>query len=273
MPPLPDETFRLSTPDGKPDGLPLVVEPRERRDAAALEGFLHEHADWVAERLRRHGAILLRGFAIDAAEDFEAVARAIDPALGCEYLGTSPRRALTPHVFTASELPPYYPIPQHCEMSFVARPPRHQGFAATWLPGGGLRLVSTQALTRVHPETGERAWHNHLATFHLSSAPDEYRQILRRRPSARIWCLWQLSRVLVAAQRRLRRADEQSMHCTRSDGGEIPDEDVARVREAIARHMVVFSWRRGDVLAIDNYAVSHGRFPYVGHREIAVAWA
>ena len=63
------------------------------------------------------------------------------------------------------------------------------------------------------------------------------------------------------------------MHCTRADGSEIPDEDVARVREAIARRMVVFSWRRGDVLAIDNYAVSHGRLPYTGPREIAVAWA
>ena len=35
----------------------------------------------------------------------------------------------------------------------------------------------------------------------------------------------------------------------------------------------VFPWRRGDVLAIDNFAVSHGRLPDSGPREIAVAWA
>ena len=52
-----------------------------------------------------------------------------------------------------------------------------------------------------------------------------------------------------------------------------PKDHVAAVREAIARRMVVFPWRRGDVLAIDNYAVSHGRLPYSGAREIAVAWA
>jgi TfdA family taurine catabolism dioxygenase TauD len=347
MPALPEDACLLSTLDGKPDGLPLVIEPRDRRDAGALEAWLALHGAWVAERLRRHGAILLRGFAVDAPEDFERVARAIDPALGSEYLGTSPRSALTPHVFTASELPGFYPIPQHCEMSFVKEPPRHlffcclvapaegsgetpledldpelvrrleqgglrivrnyagpggggfdlwklkrwdemfgttdraaverkcaeQGFATTWLPGGGLRLVSTQALTRAHPETGERAWHNHLTTFHLSSAPDEYRQIQRLRPSLRTWLLAGVSRTLVAAQRRTRSADEQSMHCTRADGSEIPDADVAAVREAIWRRMVVFSWRRGDVLAIDNYAVSHGRLPYAGPREIAVAWA
>ena len=354
MPPLPEEACALSTLDGKPDGLPLVVEPRAWRDTGALEAWLREHAEWVAARLRRHGALLLRGFAVDAPEDFERVAAAIDPALGSEYLGTSPRTALTPHVFTASELPGFYPIPQHCEMSFVKRPPRHlffcclvppaegsgetpiadfrrvlldldpelvrrleagglrivrnyagpggggfdlwklkrwdemfgttdraaierkcaeQDFEATWLPGGGLRLVSTQALVRAHPETGERAWHNHLTTFHLSSAADEYGQIQRLRPSARTWLLGQLARVLVAAQRRSRGSDEHAMHCTRADGSEIPDADVAAVREAIARRLVVFPWRRGDVLAIDNFAVSHGRLPYAGPREIAVAWA
>ena len=354
MPPLPEEACALSTLDGKPDGLPLVVEPRGFRDAGALAGFLREHAAWVGARLARHGALLLRGFAVDSPEDFERVAAAIDPALGSEYLGTSPRRALAPHVFTASELPGFDPIPQHCEMSFVKSPPRRlffcclvppaegsgetpiadfrrvledldpelvrrleagglrivrnyagasggrfdlfqlkpwheifgssdraavlrkcaeQDFEATWLPGGGLRLVSTQAFVRAHPGTGERAWHNHLTTFHLSSAPDEYRQIQRLRPSARNWFFWRLARLLVAVQRATRGAEEHAMHCTRADGGEIADADVAAVREAIARRMVVFGWRRGDVLAIDNFAVSHGRLPYAGPREIAVAWA
>src|SRR5258705_3489073 len=131
------------------------------------------------------------------------------------------------------------------DRSAVERKCAAQGFACTWLPGGGLRLVSTQAVTREHPETGERTWHNHLTTFHLSSVPDEYRQIQRLRPSPRAWLLWQLSRALVAVQRRTRAAEEQSMHCTRADGGEIPDADVARVREAIWRRMVVFAWRRG----------------------------
>ena len=29
----------------------------------------------------------------------------------------------------------------------------------------------------------------------------------------------------------------------------------------------------GDVVAIDNFAVSHGRLPYRGPRNVAVAWA
>ena len=42
----------------------------------------------------------------------------IAPDLQCEYLGQSPRRKLSNYVFTSTELPPHYPIPQHAEMSF-----------------------------------------------------------------------------------------------------------------------------------------------------------
>ena len=87
--------------------------------------------------LARHGALLFRDFDVADAPAFEQVARAIDDDLKCDYLGTSPRDALTGYVFTASELPSYYPIPQHCEMSFVADPPRHLFFCCLVEPARG----------------------------------------------------------------------------------------------------------------------------------------
>ena len=63
------------------------------------------------------------------------------------------------------------------------------------------------------------------------------------------------------------------MHCTRLDGGEIPDADLEHVRDVVWRHLVVVPWRRGDVVAIDNQSTSHGRLPYEGPRQIAVCWA
>jgi len=336
------------------DGLPLVVEPHDDRDPDRLAAWLRANPDWVAAALVEHGALLFRGFAVADARTFESVARAIDDDLKNDYLGTSPRNALTDHVFTASELPSYYPIPQHCEMTFVARPPRRlffcclvepasgsgetpladfrkvlrdlhpslvrrferhglrivrnysgpdggrrfdlwrlkrwdemfrttdratvearcreEGFEPTWTAAGGLRLVSSQPVTRTRPETGEPVWHNHSTTFHLSQAEGEYRRIYRMRPTLRHFLLWRLAGVLERLQRR-RPVDELAMQCTRADGGEIPREDMEVVREAVWRHMVVFPWRRGDVLAIDNYAVAHGRLPYHGPREIAVCWA
>jgi len=346
--------YEIRTWNGAPDGLPLVVEARDDRDPARLRAWIAAERDWLLDRLAVHGAILFRGFAVDDAPGFEAVARAIDDDLKNEYLGTSPRNALTSHVFTASELPPFYPIPQHCEMSFLANPPRRlffcclvepapgsgetpladfrkvlrdldpqlvkrweerglrivrnyagpegggrfdlwklkrwdemfgttdravveakcraEGFEATWLPGGGLRLVSTQPITRIQPATGERVWHNHANTFHLSQAAGEYARIARLRPTWRHRALLQLARVLEALQRR-KPTDELAMHCTFADGSEIPLADMEAVRDAIWKNLVIVPWRRGDVVAIDNYAVSHGRLPYSGPRVVAVCWA
>src|SRR5262245_18214390 len=101
---------------GSSEGLPLMIEAQRERDEAKLCRFLGEQRAWVRDRLAAHGAILFRGFDVKDAPGFEKVARAIDDELKNEYLGTSPRNALTSHVFTASELPPYFPIMQHCEM-------------------------------------------------------------------------------------------------------------------------------------------------------------
>jgi hypothetical protein len=298
--------------------------------------------------------VLFRGFEVFDAPAFERVARAVEPVLQNEYLGTSPRNALTEYTFTASELPPFYPIPQHCEMSFTAHPPktlffcclvapaegsgetpladfrkvlrdldpvlvkrfeekglrivrnyagpdgggrfdlwklkrwdemflttdraavearcRAEGFEPTWTANGGLRLLSTQPIVRRHPVTGEPAWHNHVTTFHTSQATGEYRRIRRLRPTLRHAALLALSQVLGALQAR-KPVDERAMECTWADGSEIPVADVEAVREAVWKNLVIVPWRRGDVVAIDNFAVSHGRLPYAGPRQVAVAWA
>lgn len=336
------------------EGLPLVVEARGDRSVDSLVGWLGAERALVRDRLLAHGAILLRGWDVFDAPAFERVARAIDPDLKNEYLGTSPRNALTSHVFTASELPPFYPIPQHCEMSFTAHPPaklffcclvqpadgsgetpvadfravlrsldpalvkrfeekglrivrnysgpdgggrfdlwklkrwdemflttdraaveakcRAEGFDPIWTANGGLRLVSTQPIVRRHPVTGEPAWHNHSTTFHVSQAAGEYARIYAMRPTLKHFALLQLARVLESLQRR-KPADERAMHCTWADGTEIPAADMEAVRDAVWKHLVVVPWQRGDVVAIDNFSVSHGRLPYAGPRNVAVAWA
>jgi alpha-ketoglutarate-dependent taurine dioxygenase len=344
----------LRTWNGRPDGLPLVVEARDGdRSADALVQWIGARRELVRDRLLAHGALLFRGFEVYDAPAFERVARAVDSDLKNEYLGTSPRNALTSHVFTASELPPFYPIPQHCEMSFTAHPPhklffcclvepaagsgetpladfrkvlrdldpelvkrfeekglrivrnysgpegggrfdlwklkrwdemflttdrdavearcRAEGFEPIWT-ARGLRLVSTQPIVRRHPVTGEPAWHNHVTTFHISQAAGEYRRIHALRPTLGNWALWQLARALETLQRR-KPVDERAMECTWADGAEIPTADLEAVRDAVWKHLVAVPWRRGDVVAIDNFAVSHGRLPYRGPRSVAVAWA
>lgn len=144
--------LRVASQLGRRTALPLIVEPGDSDvTASRLAGQLARENGWAQAQLRAHGALLFRGFAIDDARDFEQVARAIEPNLAKDYLGTSPRDAVTTHVFNASELPSYYPIPQHIEMSFVPQPPRTLFFAclvAPQGPGGETPLVDFRAVLR-----------------------------------------------------------------------------------------------------------------------------
>lgn len=346
----------LLTSSAEAGGLPLVVEPEAGGDRSvdAAVRFLTDERALAQSKLLQHGALLFRGFAVKTPADFERVVRGIGAQLKKDYLGTSPRNALTEYVFSASELPPFYPIPQHCEMSFIAQPPRrlffsclvanqglggetplcdfravyrdldpkvrekftrlgvrnirnyggpdgrgrfdlwqlkpwHEmfdttdravveakcaeaGLECTWEDDGRLRLSNTQAATRNHPQTGETVWFNHSQVFHLSAAQGEYKRILSRIPLLRYQFLKCVAGIGVIAKRLRGGALEHPMHCTYGDGSEIPDSDMERVRDAIWRNLKVFRWRTGDVLMIDNFAVSHGRMPYQGPRQVVVCW-
>lgn len=338
--------------------LPLTFSPRgdspEARDVGRLCQLLKDDAEWVQASLRSHGALRFRGFAVEDAGDFERIARAIDDDLKRDYLGTSPRDLVTDYVFNASELPDFFPIPQHCEMSFCANPPRRvffsclvepasgggetplcdfrrvwadldpdvrarfeekgmrhvrnyaapdagessdptqlkpwpdmfettdhaaveekcraEGFDPVWVDGNALRLISTQPIMRPHPETGEPVWHNHLTTFHRSTAEAELRRVAEYRPTER-----QKGLQHIAGQLAERQADtppeELGMHTTHEDGSEIDPADVEHVRDVVWRHMVIEPWKHGDVVAIDNHSTSHGRLPYEGDRAVVVCWA
>lgn len=103
---------------------PLVFETTEKLGKNELSDWISSHKAEVDTELTEHGALLFRGFDIQTAQDFEDVALSIDKDLKNDYLGTSPRNSRSKFVFSASELPDHYPIMQHCEMSFLAKPPR-----------------------------------------------------------------------------------------------------------------------------------------------------
>ena len=334
-------------------GLPLLLAPEASTSPAELADWLASHRDWSRAQLRTHGALLFRGFDVRSPAEFERVARGVEPDLENEYLGTSPRDALTDYVFSASELPGYYPIPQHCEMTFTRAPPRRiffhcdiapadpggetplvdfrrvlrglrpevrarfeerglriirnyhgpgrhrrdlwqlkrwdemfgtadrdavtararaEGFEPVWGDRDRLTLISTHDAVRAHPDTGEPVWFNHAQVFHLSTGPSELGRIFRFRPSARGLFWWSAAALLAAGKRRTP-AEQQALHCTHRDGGEIDRADLEHVRDVTWEHLVVFRWRRGDVLAVDNGAIGHGRLPYRGPRRISVCWA
>jgi alpha-ketoglutarate-dependent taurine dioxygenase len=340
---------------GTPDvDLPLVLEPDEHAGLTDLVTWIQANRGELDAHVLTHGAVLLRGYPIENAEDVEQVVTALDDNLQTRYLGTSPRQALAPHVFSASELPGYYPIPQHCEMTFVKDPPRRlyfscleaperggetpmvdfrrvyreldpevrdrfedggiriirnyagpetrrgwdlwklkrwdeifgtsdraaverdcraQGSEFEWLPGGRLRIFDNQAVSAAHPKSEIRAWFNHVQVFHMNAAPAEYRRIHQLRGGLRMWALWRMTQWIVGFRRWFGKAEALPMHCTYHDGGEIPDADLEHLRDVIWKNLVILPWQSGDLVILDNRAVSHGRLPYSGPRRVVVSWS
>jgi alpha-ketoglutarate-dependent taurine dioxygenase len=125
---LPKISVQFRPYDEKHKDVLMLALPDGDRSKPGLEHYLSEEKSKVNQLITRHGALLFRGFDIQSAQDFEDIARCIDDKLKNDYLGTSPRNAITKYVFSASELPPFYPIPQHCEMSFLPHPPRRLFF-------------------------------------------------------------------------------------------------------------------------------------------------
>ncbi len=334
--------------------LPLTIEAQENKGLDDLCAWLESEKETVKKAIHKHGALRFMNFDVNSAEDFERIARKVSPELKNDYLGTSPRDAVTEYVFHASELPGYYPIPQHCEMSFCANPPkflffsamqpseadsgetplcdfrkvwqslnpdvrerfkkagmknvrnyagpdapagdamqlkpwvdmfqstdrkvveqkcRDEGFEAEWKDDGGLRLWGKQDAFRVHPITGEEVWFNHLAIFHVTSPAGEYQRIYNFRPTEENKGFLDFAIELEKGMRE-KPAEDLSMHTFYGDGTEIPEADIEHVRDMIWKHIQINAWQKGDVVAIDNFAVAHGRMPYKNtDREILVCWS
>ncbi len=102
-----------------------------------LLGKIALEKDSLKIDLLKNGAILFRGYNIRTSDDFEDLALALESGLQNNYAGTSPRNSRTKFVHSASELPNYYPITQHYEMSFLPTAPRYLFFFCYVEPKAG----------------------------------------------------------------------------------------------------------------------------------------
>jgi alpha-ketoglutarate-dependent taurine dioxygenase len=127
---------------------------------------------------------------------------------------------------------------------------RSAGIRVEWLDERLRTKQVRQAVAR-HPRTGELAWFNHGAFFHVSTLAPAVREAL----------LAQF-------------AEAELPHNTYyGDGAPIEPDALDEVRAAYRAETVTFPWRRGDLLLVDNMLVAHARNPFEGPREVLVAMA
>jgi len=138
---------------------PLTLGPKHDNGALAIS----ESKDWILEKARVHGAVLLRGFELTTAEDFGEVVLGLKlenmPYVG----GAAVRRNIVgDFVFTANESPPSQPIPFHHEMAQVSNPPRYVMFYCEIAPdsGGETPIIISRKVQEFfetnHPQVAEK---------------------------------------------------------------------------------------------------------------------
>jgi amino acid adenylation domain-containing protein len=136
--------------------LPLVISPRV--GDLDLAAWVAGARSFVDEKLRRHGAVLFRGFGIDAATVFERFAGAVADGLFNEN-GEHPRESVTGNVYTPVFYPPSQQLLWHNENSFNLSWPRKILFccAKPAETGGETPVVdSRQVFQRLDPALRER---------------------------------------------------------------------------------------------------------------------
>jgi alpha-ketoglutarate-dependent taurine dioxygenase len=125
------------------------------------------------------------------------------------------------------------------------------GVAVEWTGRNGLRTTARRQAVHQHPVTGEAVWFNHLTFFHVTTLAEEDCEALREL------------------------FDEADLPTNTyyGDGGRVPDEVMAHLRDCYRAAQRRFDWQRDDILVVDNMLSAHGREPFTGPRKIAVAMA
>jgi alpha-ketoglutarate-dependent taurine dioxygenase len=148
---------------------------------------------------------------------------------------------------------------------------RELGYSTYFGRDGSLTLEHRQQAVRVHPETRERAWLNHLLVFHASTPTATLRSGVLRERELRALALYPVAAGYRALSQFLGR--EVATDVRLASGAPIPDTTVAHVRAVVDEAAVHVKWQRGDVVLLDNHLVLHGRRPFQGRREVLVSWS
>lgn len=94
-------------------------------------------------------------------------------------------------------------------------------------------------------------WFNQAHLFHISSLKPEVRESL-------------LSMI---------HEEELPRNAFYGDGSKIESSVIEEIQEIYQQEAILFPWKEGDILMLDNMLVAHGRQPFVGKRKVVVGMA
>lgn len=135
------------------------------------------------------------------------------------------------------------------DRGFVEEYCREGGIEFSWRPDGGLRTSQVRPAVVSHPRTGEQVWFNQADQWHPTNLTEE----------------------LAGAMTAVAGTDQLPIHAEFGDGSPLGSADLAHIRAVMREESKTFRWQEGDILAVDNTMVSHGRRPFSGPRKVLVS--
>lgn len=127
---------------------------------------------------------------------------------------------------------------------------RANGIDFTWGKNDTLSTRQIRPVVRVHPETGETTWFNHLTFFNVSTLGKENAEALLSFGK-----------------------DQLPNNTYYPNGSDLEPAILEELQSAYMAEQVSFPWHAGDVLMLDNMLVAHGREPYTPPRKVVVGMA
>ena len=140
-----------------------------------------------------------------------------------------------------------------------------QGMTCHWHPNG--RVLHTENVVNPlprHPDTGDQCLN--LQAFHRTSILQDLDEVRPRQSRLHNASLKMGLRILYAL-------DVMPMQILYGDRTPIPADEMAEIRRATWDHSVLFRWKKGDVLVLDNILTGHGRMNVEGPRKILASFA
>jgi len=140
-----------------------------------------------------------------------------------------------------------------------------QGMTCHWHPNG--RVLHTENVVNPlprHPDTGDQCLN--LQAFHRTSILQDLDEVRPRQSRLHNASLKMGLRILYAL-------DVMPVQILYGDRTPIPADEMAEIRRATWDHSVLFRWKKGDVLVLDNILTGHGRMNVEGPRKILASFA
>ncbi|KAB5516318.1 hypothetical protein DKX38_026966 [Salix brachista] len=246
--------------------------------------------------LIRNSVVLLRGFDLKNAEDFNDIIEAFGWD-DIRYIGPGLRTHVYKRVWTANEGPLSEFIYYHHEMVLIKESPKKVVFFCE-IPspeGGQTPFVPsfrvTERMLEEFPEAVEEVEAKRLKYTFTALSKDDTSSMRDRAKALGMEMEWlpgggvktilgprSLTEVFGGRKgRRMWFNTVVGMHGKETssamlvDGTEIPETFVKRCEQIIEEESIQFKWEKGDVLFLDNMALLHGRRPSLPPRKVLVA--